>query len=116
MAKITVMNTNITVINYSDHDYISLTDMASAKAFAQTCLNLLLGREELQEDSEPESPILSQQTPPLEPMKKTLSRRELLGRYAQPLAVDLEQKCRSSDADSRSRGIVPEPITTGDKV
>ena len=29
--KITVMNTNITVINYSDHDYISLTDMASAK-------------------------------------------------------------------------------------
>lgn len=91
-------------------------DMASAKAFAQTCLNLLLGREELQEDSEPESPILSQQTPPLEPMKKTLSRRELLGRYAQPLAVDLEQKCRSSDADSRSRGIVPEPITTGDKV
>lgn len=31
MAKITVMNTNITVINYSDHDYISLTDMASAK-------------------------------------------------------------------------------------
>ena len=31
MDKITVMNTNITVINYSDHDYISLTDMASAK-------------------------------------------------------------------------------------
>ena len=31
MAKITVMNTDITVINYSDHDYISLTDMASAK-------------------------------------------------------------------------------------
>ena len=91
-------------------------DMASAKAFAQTCLNLLLGREELQEDSEPENPILSQQTPPLEPMKKTLSRRELLGRYAQPLAVDLEQKRRSSDADSRSRGTVPEPITTGDKV
>ena len=25
------MNTDITVINYSDHDYISLTDMASAK-------------------------------------------------------------------------------------
>ena len=72
--------------------------------------------QELQEDSEPESPILSQQTPPLEPMKKTLSRRELLGRYAQPLAVDLEQKRRSSDADSRSRGTVPEPITTGDKV
>ena len=29
MAKITVMNTDITVINYSDHDYISLTDMAT---------------------------------------------------------------------------------------
>lgn len=31
MAKISVLNTDITVLNYNDHDYISLTDMASAK-------------------------------------------------------------------------------------
>ncbi|HIZ02333.1 MAG TPA: KilA-N domain-containing protein [Candidatus Bacteroides merdipullorum] len=31
MAKISVMNTDITVLNYNSHDYISLTDMASAK-------------------------------------------------------------------------------------
>ncbi len=32
MAKISVLNTDITVLNYNDHDYISLTDMASANA------------------------------------------------------------------------------------
>lgn len=31
MAKISVLNTEITVLNYNDNDYISLTDMASAK-------------------------------------------------------------------------------------
>ena len=31
MAKISVLNTDITVLNYNSHDYISLTDMASAK-------------------------------------------------------------------------------------
>ena len=31
MAKITVQNTPITVLNIEEHDYISLTDMATAK-------------------------------------------------------------------------------------
>ena len=31
MAKITVQNTEITVLSYNEHDYISLTDMANAK-------------------------------------------------------------------------------------
>lgn len=31
MANISVLNTDITVLNYNHHDYISLTDMASAK-------------------------------------------------------------------------------------
>lgn len=31
MATISVLNTDITVLNYNSHDYISLTDMASAK-------------------------------------------------------------------------------------
>lgn len=31
MAKITVQNTDITVLSYNEHDYISLTDMANAK-------------------------------------------------------------------------------------
>lgn len=31
MAKISVLNTNITVLNYNERDYISLTEMASAK-------------------------------------------------------------------------------------
>ena len=31
MAKITVQNTPITVLNIEEQDYISLTDMASAK-------------------------------------------------------------------------------------
>ncbi len=31
MAKITVQDTEITVLNIEEHDFISLTDMASAK-------------------------------------------------------------------------------------
>ena len=31
MAKIKVQNTEITVVNIEEHDYISLTDMAGAK-------------------------------------------------------------------------------------
>lgn len=31
MAKIRVQNTDITVLSYNEHDYISLTDMANAK-------------------------------------------------------------------------------------
>ena len=31
MATISVLNTDIAVLNYNSHDYISLTDMASAK-------------------------------------------------------------------------------------
>ena len=31
MAKINVQNTEITVINFEERDYISLTDMAGAK-------------------------------------------------------------------------------------
>lgn len=31
MAKITVQNTQITVLQWAEQDYISLTDMASAK-------------------------------------------------------------------------------------
>jgi hypothetical protein len=31
MAKITVQNTDITVVSFDNHDYISLTDMANAK-------------------------------------------------------------------------------------
>lgn len=31
MAKITVQNSDITVLTVNEHDYISLTDMASAK-------------------------------------------------------------------------------------
>lgn len=31
MSKITVQNTDITVLSYNEHDYISLTDMANAK-------------------------------------------------------------------------------------
>ena len=31
MAKITVQNTEITVLSYNDKDYISLTDMANGK-------------------------------------------------------------------------------------
>jgi hypothetical protein len=31
MAKITVQNTEITVLNVNEQDYISLTDMAGAK-------------------------------------------------------------------------------------
>ena len=31
MAKITVQNTDINVLSYNEHDYISLTDMANAK-------------------------------------------------------------------------------------
>jgi hypothetical protein len=31
MAKITVLNTEITVLSLNEHDYISLTDMANEK-------------------------------------------------------------------------------------
>lgn len=31
MAKIKVLNTEVTVLDYNEHDYISLTDMAGAK-------------------------------------------------------------------------------------
>lgn len=31
MAKVTVQNTDITILSYNDHDYISLTDMANSK-------------------------------------------------------------------------------------
>lgn len=31
MAKIIVQNTQITILNFEEQDYISLTDMASAK-------------------------------------------------------------------------------------
>ena len=37
MAKIIVQNTPITVLNLDEQDYISLTDMASAKAFKTIC-------------------------------------------------------------------------------
>jgi len=32
MAKINALNTEITIINFNESDYISLTDMANAKA------------------------------------------------------------------------------------
>ena len=35
MAKITVQNTEITVLSYNDKDYISLTDMANGKQAVQ---------------------------------------------------------------------------------
>lgn len=91
-------------------------DMASAKAFAQTCLNLLIGREELREQAEPENPILSQQEPQPEPIKEKLTRRELLGRYTQPLAVDLDQQRRQSASDKPPQdATAPEPGTSGEK-
>lgn len=91
-------------------------DMASAKAFAQTCLNLLIGREELREQAEPENPILSPQEPQPEPIKKKLTRRELLGRYTQPLAVDLDQQRRQSASDKPPQdATAPEPGTSGEK-
>lgn len=91
-------------------------DMASAKAFAQTCLNLLIGREELREQAEPENPILSPQEPQSEPIKEKLTRRELLGRYTQPLAVDLDQQRRQSASDKPPQdATAPEPGTSGEK-
>lgn len=91
-------------------------DMASAKAFAQTCLNLLIGREELREQAEPENPILSPQEPQAEPIKEKLTRRELLGRYTQPLAVDLDQQRRQSASDKPPQdATAPEPGTSGEK-
>ena len=91
-------------------------DMASAKAFAQTCLNLLIGREELREQAEPENPILSPQEPQPEPIKEKLTRRELLGRYTQPLAVDLDQQRRQSASDKPPQdATAPEPGTSGEK-
>ena len=91
-------------------------DMASAKAFAQTCLNLLIGREELREQAEPENPILSPQEPQPEPIKGKLTRRELLGRYTQPLAVDLDQQRRQSASDKPPQdATAPEPGTSGEK-
>ena len=71
-------------------------DMASAKAFADACLNLLLGREKLEQEVEPENPTLSPQPNEPEPIKATLTRRELLGRYAQPLTG------RPADENERS--------------
>ena len=91
-------------------------DMASAKAFAQTCLNLLIGREELREQAEPENPILSPQEPQPESIKEKLTRRELLGRYTQPLAVDLDQQRRQSASDKPPQdATAPEPGTSGEK-
>lgn len=91
-------------------------DMASAKAFAQTCLNLLIGREELREQAEPENPILSPQEPQPEPINEKLTRRELLGRYTQPLAVDLDQQRRQSASDKPPQdATAPEPGTSGEK-
>ena len=91
-------------------------DMASAKAFAQTCLNLLIGREELREQAEPENPILSPQEHQPEPIKEKLTRRELLGRYTQPLAVDLDQQRRQSASDKPPQdATAPEPGTSGEK-
>lgn len=91
-------------------------DMASAKAFAQTCLNLLIGREELREQAEPENPILSPQAAQPEPIKEKLTRRELLGRYTQPLAVDLDQQRRQSASDKPPQdATAPEPGTSGEK-
>lgn len=91
-------------------------DMASAKAFAQTCLNLLIGREELREQAEPENPILSPQEPQAEPIKEKLTRRELLGRYTQPLAVDLDQQRRQSASDKPPQdATAPELGTSGEK-
>ena len=91
-------------------------DMVSAKAFAQTCLNLLIGREELREQAEPENRILSPQEPQPEPIKEKLTRRELLGRYTQPLAVDLDQQRRQSASDKPPQdATAPEPGTSGEK-
>lgn len=64
------------------------TDMASARAFADACLNLLLGREKLEEAPEAENPTLTPKATEPEPIAPTLTRRELLGRYAGTLAPD----------------------------
>ena len=50
-------------------------DMASAKAFAQTCLNLLIGREELREQAEPENPILATGAPARTDQRKAHPKR-----------------------------------------
>lgn len=63
-------------------------DMASARAFADTCLNVLLGREELKEEAEEQNPLLTPAPPQAEPLKDSLTRRELLGRYTEPLLGD----------------------------
>ena len=70
-------------------------DMASARAFADACLNLLLGRQQLQEEPEAQNPTLSpdRETPQeaQEPMPETLSRRGLFGRYTQALTSEARE-------------------------
>lgn len=64
-------------------------DMSSARAFADTCLNLLLGREKFEEPPETVNPTLSPKELEPSPLKASLTRRELFGRYAQPLTNNL---------------------------
>ncbi len=74
-------------------------DMASARAFADTCLNLLLGRQTLVEEKEAENPTLTPKDPDaLPPVKEKLTRRELLGRYAAGLR---EEGAGPNEADQR---------------
>ena len=85
-------------------------------ACADSILGHYIGREELREQAEPENPILSPQEPQPEPIKEKLTRRELLGRYTQPLAVDLDQQRRQSASDKPPQdATAPEPGTSGEK-
>lgn len=77
-------------------------DMASAKAFADTCLNLLLGREKLEVTPDPVNPTLSVKDPAPAPLKSSLTRRELLGRYAQPLTAKTNTECEQPSADNKT--------------
>ena len=77
-------------------------DMASAKAFADACLNLLLGRQTLEEEPEEQNPTLSPKEPEPEPIKENLTRRELLGRYAQPLTQSSEKETQHNSQQTQS--------------
>ena len=44
MAKITVQNTEITVLSYNDKDYISLTDMANGKQSESRATDIIKNR------------------------------------------------------------------------
>ena len=77
-------------------------DMASAKAFADACLNLLLGRQTLEEEPEEQNPTLSPKEPEPEPIKENLTRRELLGRYAQPLTQSSGKETQHNSQQTQS--------------